>query len=119
MPEEKRLNILGAVHAITKKITCALNDSTINAQTLITFLQQLRREYADKTIYIVLDNARYQHCNLVKDFAKTLDIHLVFLPPYSPNLNIIERLWKWLKKNVFMPGIMKLFKISRTAFKIP
>jgi len=40
-----------------------------------------------------LANARYQHCFLVTAFAKSLGIHLLFLPPYSPNLNIIERLW--------------------------
>ena len=51
-----------------------------------------------KPLYIVLDNARYQHCDLVRYTARQLGIHLVFLPPYSPNLNIIERLWKWMKK---------------------
>lgn len=45
-----------------------------------------------------MDNARYQHCRVAKEFAQTLDIHSVFLPPYSPNLNIIERLWEWVKK---------------------
>jgi len=48
----------------------------------------------------VLDNARYQHCALVMDLAKTLNIHLEFLPAYSPNLNLIERLWKFIKKQV-------------------
>jgi DDE superfamily endonuclease len=49
-------------------------------------------------ITLVLDNARYQHCGLVMGLAKSLDIHLEFLPSYSPNLNLIERLWKFIKK---------------------
>ena len=94
----QRLNIVGAVNAITKKITFFTNTSTVNAQTLIEFLKLLRATYLEKPIYIILDNARYQHCKLVIEFAASLNIQLVFLPPYSPNLTIIERLWKWLKK---------------------
>ena len=45
-----------------------------------------------------MDNARYQRCNKVTDKAKELGVHLLFLPPYSPNLNLIERLWKFTKK---------------------
>jgi transposase len=47
-----------------------------------------------------LDNARYQHCKLVEQTAEKLNITLLFLPPYSPNLNIIERLWKFTKKEI-------------------
>jgi transposase len=97
-PGRQRLNIVGAVNAISKKITFLTNTTTVNAQTLIEFLTLLRETYLKLPIYIILDNARYQHCKFVIEFAATLDIHLVFLPPYSPNLNLIERLWKWLKK---------------------
>lgn len=51
-------------------------------------------------ITIVLDNARYQRCKLVIEKAEELGIELLFLPPYSPNLNLIERLWKFVKKEV-------------------
>ena len=51
-------------------------------------------------VTLVLDNARYQRCELVKDTAKKLGIELLFLPSYSPNLNLIERLWKFVKKEV-------------------
>ena len=51
-------------------------------------------------ITLVLDNARYQRCALVIDKAQKLNIELLFLPPYSPNLNLIERLWKLTKKEV-------------------
>ena len=49
-------------------------------------------------ITLVLDNARYQKCILVKGIAEKLGIELLYLPPYSPNLNLIERLWKLVKK---------------------
>ena len=49
-------------------------------------------------ITLVLDNARYQKCKVVQDFANSLGIELLYLPPYSPNLNLIERLWKFVKK---------------------
>ena len=57
----------------------------------------IAREYAGKRIHIVLDNARYQKCEMISSLAKELAIDLVFLPPYSPNLNLIERLWKFTK----------------------
>ena len=45
-----------------------------------------------------MDNAKYQRCNFVQEHAKSMGIELLFLPPYSPNLNLIERLWKFTKK---------------------
>jgi transposase len=99
-PGRNRINVLGAVNAITKEVTTYTNTTYICANCLITFLKQLKEKYNDKPIAIVLDNARYQHCFLVTTFAKSIGIHLLFLPPYSPNLNIIERLWKFTKKQI-------------------
>ena len=95
-----RINVLGAVNAITKEVITLSNTTYITSTTLIDFLKLLKEKYADKPIAIVLDNARYQHCFLVTTFAKSVGIHLLFLPPYSPNLNIIERLWKFTKKEI-------------------
>ena len=95
-----RINVLGAVNAITKEIITLSNTTFINAETIVVFLKQLREFYVDLPIKIVLDNARYQHCKLVEDAAKNLNITLLFLPSYSPNLNIIERLWKFTKKKI-------------------
>lgn len=95
-----RINVLGAVNPITKEVTTLTNTTYITSETLIEFLKQLKQKYNDKPIAIVLDNARYQHCFTVKTVAKSLGIHLLFLPPYSPNLNIIERLWKFTKKKI-------------------
>ena len=95
-----RINVLGAVDAITKEIITMSNTTFISAQTIVSFLLQLRQHYGDIPLKIVLDNARYQHCTLVEETAKELNIALLFLPSYSPNLNIIERLWKFAKKTI-------------------
>ncbi len=96
-----RINVLGAVNAITKEVVTITNTTYITSSTLIDFLKLLKAQFGDKPIVIVLDNARYQHCFLVTTFAKSVGIHLLFLPPYSPNLNILERLWKFTKKEIF------------------
>lgn len=95
-----RINVLGAVHAITKKVVTLTNTTYITAETLIDFLRLLKKKFRGKPIQIVLDNARYQHCRAVEEAAKGLGIELLFLPPYSPNLNMIERLWKFTKKKI-------------------
>lgn len=94
-----RINVLGAVDAYTKEVTTLINTTYINVEVVKTFLQSLRDKYQQK-IYIVMDNAKYQHCTEVTSFARELDIEIVFLPAYSPNLNIIERLWKFAKKTI-------------------
>ena len=96
-----RINVLGTINAITKEVITYSNTTYICANTIVCFLKQLREQHNDKKpIAIVLDNARYQHCFEVKAIAAGLGIHLLFLPPYSPNLNIIERLWKFTKKKI-------------------
>lgn len=95
-----RINVLGALNALTQQVTTLVNTSYINAQVIQEFLLQLRKQYPLLPITIVLDNARYQHCQAVMTFAESLHIKLLFLPPYSPNLNIIERLWKFAKKKI-------------------
>lgn len=95
-----RINALGALNAITQQVTILTNTTYINAEVIIDFLAQLRKQYVGLPITIVLDNARYQHCQAVMGFAESINITLLFLPPYSPNLNVIERLWKFAKKKV-------------------
>lgn len=99
-PGRFRLNVLGAIHATTYELTALYNTTYITAETVVQLLERIAREYAGLPIHIFLDNARYQHCQLVKDTAKRLGISLEFLPPYSPNLNLIERLWKFVKAEV-------------------
>ena len=95
-----RINVIGAVNAITKEVITLSNTTFISAETIVSFLKQLKEHYGELPLKIVLDNARYQHCRLVEETAKQLNIALLFLPSYSPNLNIIERLWKFTKKTI-------------------
>ena len=94
----KRFNVLGAIDAVTHELTTVCNDTTINAEALGELLRKLATRYAGVPITLVLDNARYQRCLLVQQLAQSLRIELLYLPPYSPNLNLIERLWKFVKK---------------------
>jgi transposase len=95
-----RINVMGAVHAISKQVTTHINTTYINSHTITDFMIQLKRQYIDLPIVLVMDNAKYQHCQLVLEKAKEMNIELLFLPAYSPNLNIIERLWKFTKKKI-------------------
>ena len=94
----KRFNVLGAVNAVTKEILTFTNEAYINAGCVCSLLVQITRQYGQVPITIVLDNARYQKCKLVQAYAAILDIELLYLPSYSPHLNLIERLWRFVKK---------------------
>jgi transposase len=96
----KRYNVLGALNFATKKVSTVTNDTYITAVEICELLQKVALEYAGKPIYLVLDNARYQKCKLVEDMAMRLGIHLTYIPPYSPNLNLIERFWKHVKNKL-------------------
>ena len=93
----QRYNVLGAINIVTKKVTTITNTTYITATEICLMLKKLATEYPGKAIHLVMDNARYQKCNAVKEMAATLGIDLVYIPPYSPNLNPIERLWKFVK----------------------
>ena len=96
----KRFNVLGALHAISHELVTVTNHTYINALAVCDLLEKLHARYQDLPIVVVLDNARYQKCQLVLTKAHSLNIQLIFLPPYSPNLNLIQRLWKFVKKEV-------------------
>ncbi|MDQ3089454.1 MAG: transposase, partial [Acidobacteriota bacterium] len=95
----QRFNVLGAIDALTKQITTITNTTYITSAEVCQLLTKLAAQATPEVpITVVLDNARYQRCRLVQTHAATLKIELLFLPPYSPNLNLIERLWKFVKK---------------------
>ena len=94
----QRLNVLAALHATTKEIVTVQNLTYVTAETVCALLRLLAGAYPAVPITIVLDNARYQKCALVQELARSLGMELLYLPAYSPNLNLIERLWKWVKK---------------------
>ncbi len=74
---------------------------SINAQSTITLFKALEAKNPDAAvIHIIADNARYYRANMVTEFLKTSKIKVHFLTAYSPNLNLIERFWKFFKKKV-------------------
>ena len=94
----QRYNVLGAFNAITHTMTTVTNTTYINSSSVIELLGKLRLLHPGRPIKIVLDNAAYQRNYWVRWHAALLDIELIFLPSYSPNLNLIERYWKFVKK---------------------
>ncbi len=96
----KRFNVLGAIDAVTHELTTVVNDTAIDAMAVCALLRALSARYAGLPLTLVLDNARYQKCEVVRLLAAALKIELLYLPSYSPNLNLIERLWKFVKTEV-------------------
>ena len=94
----KRFNVLGAINAITYQLVTVTNETYINAESVCELLQKVAQLNLTTPITVVLDNARYQYCKAVQARAAHLNIELLFLPPYAPNLNLIERLWRFVRK---------------------
>ena len=114
----QRFNVLGCLNAITHELVRVTNDTYITAQTVCTLLQQLAALNLTVPITIFLDNARYQKCAVVHDTAERLNIELCFLPAYSPNLNSIERLWQFVKKQCSYSKYYADFATFKAAIEI-
>lgn len=93
----KRYNVLGAIDYVTKRVLTVTNNTYITASEVCEMMRKISAEYVDRTVHLVLDNAKYQKCDVVRNLAAELGIILEYIPPYSPNLNLIERLWKFVK----------------------
>ena len=113
----KRHNVLGAYDPITHEAITITNDTYINQDVFCEFLEKIAKAYADsgRPITLILDNARYQKCQSVTNKAKELTIELLYLPPYSPNLNLIERLWRFVKKQVLYSKHYNSFDVFRNS----
>lgn len=121
-----RYNIHGAMNADTFEVTAIFTEDNINASTTVDLLKALEKSHPEANkIYVLLDNAKYHFSSVVQDYIKTTKIHLVPLPTYSPELNLIERFWKFFKKTVlyntyyptfdeFKNACLNFFKIQHT-----
>lgn len=111
----ERLNLHGAINAETYQVTM-IESKTVNAESTITLLEAIEQAYtAAKEVYVILDNAKYHYSKAVKSFLEKSRIKLIFLPSYSPNLNLIERLWKFFKKKVLYNQYYENIKSFRDA----
>lgn len=112
----KRININGALNSETLEVITH-TDETINAQSTIELFKAIEaRHPSSKNIYITLDNAQYYRSKLVKAYLETSKIKLLFLPSYAPNLNLIERLWKYMKKELMRNKYYEKFSDFKNAF---
>lgn len=111
----KRYSVLGAWDAISNTLVSVTTDTVVNAETMCELLRKIAFLGMKGPVYIVLDNARYQHCAVVKALAEQLNIQLMFLPSYSPNLNLIERLWRFVKKKALYARHYNTFAEFRGA----
>lgn len=97
----RRLNIIGALDPISLEPIIILTEANCNKELMLSYLKHIKEQNEEsEVIYIVLDNARYNRCYEVQKEAELLGIELLYLPPYCPNLNLIERLWKYFKRKV-------------------
>lgn len=98
----QRYNVLGAYCIQSHEHLFVLTPDNINQDKLVEFLGLLRAKHPDQgQIYLIVDTARYHHAHTVQAAARQQRIRLEYLPPYSPNLNPIERLWKFVRKKFF------------------
>ena len=94
----QRYSVLGALDAVTKRLIRVGTTGGVGAAAVCDLLRAVAAAGLGRPVTLVLDNARYQHTADVKALARSLRIELLYLPSYSPNLNLIERLWKFVKK---------------------
>ena len=96
----ERININGAYN-IEEHSFVFHEDESVNAQSTIVLFDKMQRKQVEGKINIIADNARYYRSKLVSEYLKkNKRIQLIFLPPYSPNLNLIERLWRFFKRKI-------------------
>jgi transposase len=114
-----RVNIVGAIELATMNVISCRPDY-VNAETTVAFFDQIKTAYPNAPkIHIILDQSGYHRSQLVRDAALEKNIELHYLPPYSPNLNSIERLWKVMNEeerdNVFFSSA-KIFRDTINNF---
>jgi len=111
----RRVNINGAID-LTRLEPVVRFDETIDADSTIALFRQLEAlNLAATWIYVICDNARYYRSKAVNQYLETSRIKLIFLPPYAPNLNLIERLWKFFKKKILYNHYYETFAEFRVA----
>jgi transposase len=111
----KRVNINGAID-LARLEPVVRFEQTVNAESTIALFQELERSNLVATwIYVICANAPYYRAKAVTEYLQTSRIKLVFLPAYAPNLNLIERLWKFFKKNILYNRYFETFAEFKAA----
>ncbi len=111
----QRVNWNGVYNPINQDILLHESD-TIDADAIIVMLKKIEEFYPEKEkIYVIADNAKYYRNKKVTEYLKTSRIEFRFLPPYSPNLNLIERVWKFMRKKVINDKYYEKFSEFKEA----
>ena len=111
----ERINLNGAYNPNNQDVFIH-EDESVNADSTIKLFQKIEKAYLEKeVIYIFCDNANYYRSKKVKEYLEKSKIILIFIPAYSPNLNLIERLWKFLRKKVINIKYYDKFEDFRNA----
>ena len=106
--------MLGALNPISLEVVTVENTSYVNANTVCEMLEKLAAK-SELPVTVALDNAKYQRCELVRERARKLGVELLFLPSYSPQLNLIERYWRLVKKECLYCKYYPTFSSFQTA----
>lgn len=116
------VKLIGTLNYATGEIFC-IEEEKYNAEVFLRFLEKVLAHYSTGKIVMILDNAKIHHAKLIQPFLKANQkrIQLVFLPPYSPQLNLVEGLWKWMKEavinNVFFSSTPEIKRAVRGFIK--
>jgi len=123
-PTRKSIAVFGAVRIDDGRLV-ASRDKKFDALTFLTFLEKLlRHRRKARKMVVVLDNARYHHARLIQPWLKIKRnvLQLVFLPPYSPELNPVERVWKLTRRvcthNRYFPTLDEVVEAVFNQFDI-
>ena len=111
----QRYNVLGAVETRDHDLVTIRTTDSINARTICKLLEAIDAKYPDEEITLVMDNARYQYNKQVQELAASMNIELLYLPAYSPNLNLIERMWKLVKSKCLQNRYYETFGEFKAA----
>lgn len=117
--KHRGVKLVGYLNYETGEIYCEEHD-TYDAKVFLKFLENLLSKNTNGKTIVILDNARIHHAKLLQPFLKENEhrLQLMFLPAYSPNLNLIEGLWKWMKEkviyNVFYKTVPEIRKNVNT-----
>lgn len=119
--KHRGVKLLGVLNYETGQVDC-LEEEKYDAEVFLRFLGKVICLYPTGKIVMILDNSRIHHAKLLNEFLEaTPRMQLIFLPPYSPKLNLIEGLWKWLKdsviNNTFYPTVEEIKKAVRSFIK--
>lgn len=113
-----RVNINGLLNAYDVTDVIAHDCESVNVKSHRELYEEaLSRHPEASCIYIISDNARYYHNKELREWAEGTRIKQIFIPPYSPNLNLIERLWKFLRKKVINTGFYRTKEEFRRAIR--